>query len=295
MKIRRLVKISIWTVTVLVVLVIGAGTYLYFHLNSIVRKTIETQATSSLNLTTTLQSADVGVFSGSLKLDQFRIGSPSGFKAPAFFDLNQGSVAVTWGNMFKKPVRIKQIILTSPKLVIEQAMLKFNIQAAMDGMPKTQSTEPMKLIIDELQINNASVVFMPGVPGLTNEMSIKVPNLTLKNIGNADGNQNGEAINKVAMMAITALAGKAAEIGGLPTDLNKALDGVLKNVSGQLGAQFDKQFKSITSNLTKNLPGQAGKALQGATKDLQKNLDGSAKDLTKGLEGVLPGGKKGQK
>jgi uncharacterized protein involved in outer membrane biogenesis len=287
MKIRKLVKISIWSAVGLVVLVVGAGVVLYMNLNSIVRRVIETQATSSLNLATKLSAVDVGLFGGNLKMTQLQIGSPNGFKALELFDLSQGSVSVTYGEMRKQPIHIKQIVLDRPKIVVEMSNLKFNIQAAMDGLPKSEPSNqpPMKLIIDELQVNNATVSFLPGLPGLSSEMKIPIPSLTLKNLGNADGAQNGEAISKVAMMAITAIAGKAAEAGGLPSDLNKAMSGMLANVSGQLGAEFDKQFRGMASTLTKDLPSQAGKAVAGATKDLQKGID-------KGLGDVLGGKKK---
>ncbi len=291
---RKVVKISIWTVAIVLVLAIGAGVVIYLNLNSIVRRAIEKQSAASLNLPTKLASADVGLFSGELKMGQFEIGSPAGFKSERFFDLTGGSVAVTYGEMRKQPIHVKQIILDKPKLIVEHANLKFNIQAVMDGVPKTPEDKQMKLIIDELQIKNATVVLVPGLPGLTKEIVVPIPSITLKNIGNADGNRNGAAIKQVALMTFVALAGQAAEYAGVPLDLNKELSKMLGGVSQQLGAEFDKQFKGITSTLTKGLPGQAGQVIQGATKDLQKQI-GGGNDLTKGLQDVLGGGKKKKK
>jgi len=42
---------------VLVLLIIVIGVFIYMHLDSILKSTVETQATDSLNLTTTLDSA----------------------------------------------------------------------------------------------------------------------------------------------------------------------------------------------------------------------------------------------
>src|ERR1044072_1378425 len=50
-------KIVKWTALVLVVIVIVVGVIVYMNLNRIVKRTIETQGTASLNVQTTLDSA----------------------------------------------------------------------------------------------------------------------------------------------------------------------------------------------------------------------------------------------
>ena len=50
---------------------------------------MQTQASSSLNLTTTLGAAHLSILGESLTLDNLAIASPKGFTAPHMFDLGK--------------------------------------------------------------------------------------------------------------------------------------------------------------------------------------------------------------
>jgi uncharacterized protein involved in outer membrane biogenesis len=223
------VKRIIFSAVGLVVIAIIA---LYFSLNAILRSTIQKQTTQSLNVTTTLASAALRPFGGTLQLDDLEIGSPPNFSAPHLFTVDGASAAVHYGDLLGHPVHIIKIVITHPTLVIEQSNLKLNIKALMDQLPASpaaapsapsESAQPMTLIIDELDVTGATVNFLPGLPGVANTLSVQVPSLTLKNIGNATGAQNGAAIKDVVTQLIAALASQAAASGKVPFDLNTAM------------------------------------------------------------------------
>jgi hypothetical protein len=77
--------------------------------------------------------------------------------------------------------------------------------------------------------------------------------LSLKNIGNADGNQNGAAIKDVVMQVVTALTAKAADASNLPPEVKLLLGQDLNGLSKQLGPGFDGQFQDVAGSLTKHL------------------------------------------
>ena len=58
----------------------------------------------------------------------------------------------------------------------------------MDQQPKQPEggKEPMRLIINDLQVNNAKVVLRPGIPGLSNEIQVPIPSFALKDIGRGE-------------------------------------------------------------------------------------------------------------
>jgi hypothetical protein len=64
----------------ILVLVIGAGAG-YYYRNSLLRAGIETQANKSLGVKTTLGSANLAPFGGTLSLGDLKIGSPKGYQA----------------------------------------------------------------------------------------------------------------------------------------------------------------------------------------------------------------------
>jgi hypothetical protein len=276
-------------VLVVIVLIIVALIGLYVSLNSVVRATVAREGTASLNVPTTLNSATLEPFAGKVSLGDLEVGPIPNFSAPHIFSVNGLSVAVTYGQLFGNPIHINKIVIDNPQLVVEQSNLKLNIQALMDQPSQTptssstSSSQPLKLIIDELDVNNAQVSFLPGLPGVLNPMNVAVPSVVLKNIGNADNSQNGAAIKDVVMQTITAVAGKAGSSGGLPPDLTKALSGGLGQVAQQLGQSFNSQFQdatgSLTQNLSKNLGGvgnvlgNSGKQLPDLNNLLNNNND----------------------
>jgi hypothetical protein len=223
-------RIVLGAVLLIVIAVIG----LYFSLNAIIRSSIQKQATQSLNVTTTLASVALHPMGGTLQLNDLEIGSPPNFSAPHLFTVDGASAAVHYGQLMGNPIHISKIVIDHPKLVVEQSNLKLNIKALMDQMSggapapagapaPTPSGAPTTLIIDELDLNNATVDFLPGLPGVANTLTVEVPSLSLTNIGNASGSQNGAAIKDVVVTVITALASKAAATGKVPFDLNTAM------------------------------------------------------------------------
>lgn len=262
---------------VVVLLIIISLLVVYFSLNSIVRSVIERQATASLGVQTTLGSAQLAIFGGSVKLNQLDVSSPPKFSAPSLFTLDDVGVNVQYGQLTSTPIHITKIVIDHPTLVIEQADLKLNLQALMSQPSQTpqtsggQPSQPIKLIIDELDLNSAQVTFRPGIPGLTDSVTVQIPSLTLKNIGNADGNGNGEAIKEVVVQTATALAAKGADAANLPPQAKALLAGGL----GDLSKQFGDQFKQDLSNLAGNLLNGKGSSKGEIQQDLQNLLGGN--------------------
>lgn len=253
-----------WIALSLVVLVIIAVVIVMLSLDSIVRSQVESQAGSSLNLPTTLAGASVSLFGQSLSLSDLQIGSPKGFSAPHMLTLGGAKVGVSISNLRKTPIGVDQITIDKPMLLIEQANGKFNFQAITDQPSKAPAdgAEPVKLIIHDLAINNATVVLRPGIPGLNTEMTIPIPTLHLTDIGTGDGNKNGVAIREVVMLTITALAKQASEAGNLPGDLKNLLSINADQLKAQVTGMVDKQIKNVTDNASKAIEKGIGDILK---------------------------------
>jgi AsmA family len=282
---------------VLVLIIIVVGIVIYTHLDGIIKSVVQTQATDSLNLTTTLDSAHLALFGGSLTLNDLQVASPQGYKAEHMVGFDKLHVAVNYSQLRKDPIHIQTITIDNPKLVIEQQNGKLNFKAAMDQMPKTPPSsakptgedraegQPIRVIIDQLDINNAEVT-LQGLPGLNQEMKVPVPSISLKDIGNGDGSQNGAAVKDVVMEVINALAAKASDSKNLSGIAQNLLKSNVENLTNQLNGQISQQISNITSKLPGDL-GNRGATTQGSG-DLEKNVN---KEINKDLGGLL-GGKK---
>lgn len=284
-----------WIVLAVFVLLLAAGLIVYFSINGIVERKVESQATQQLNLKTELSNAQVSLFGGNLKLNGLEIASPQGFAAPHLFTLGQADLSVKLGELRSDPVHVSSITLNKPKLVIEQAGTQLNFKKAMDLIPKgpaesTTQTQPLKVVINELTISEPSVVIRPGFPGLAQEITVPIPTIVMKNIGTGDGAQNGAAIKDVVQQVITALAAQAANSNALPEQLRQLLNLNVKEMIAGLAPELQKRIADV-------LPGDLGKAVGGLLNDpdaLLKNpgqaiKENAAREGGKLLQGVLGG------
>jgi uncharacterized protein involved in outer membrane biogenesis len=273
-------------VLVVVSLVIVAGLIGYVAIDGLLKSTVEKQSSSSLKLATTLNRAHLSLFGGKLNLNRLRIGSPPGFSAPQMFEMGDVDVAVRYAELRKDPVRVESLTLKQPRLVIEQHNGALNFKAAMDRLPahESSSEKPVKLIIDDLKVQDAQVVIHPGLPGVRQEIKVAVPSLAMKNVGSGRGSQNGAAIKDVAMVVMTALAAKAAESDSLPPALRALLTLNAGQVAGKLGAEAQRQIAAA-------VPGELGNRLSRVAGDPAALAKDPAKVLQGEVGGIL-GGKK---
>ena len=267
-------------VVVLLALVVVAIGAIWFSLGHIVRKAVETEGTKSLRLATTLDSATVSLIRGKLGLHRLAIASPQGFSAPHMLEAGKIGVDVRYGELRKQPIHVRALTIDKPKLVIEQSGGALNFRKAMELLPESDPNKPpMKLVIDRLDIKDAQVVVRPGLPGLSHEITVAVPALTLEDVGQGKGAHNGAAIKEVAMQVIGALAAKAAESDGLPGELKALLHLDVAQLAGKLGGDAAR-------NIASAVPGELGKKLPANPADL-------AKDPGKALQGLRPAGRRG--
>lgn len=298
-----------WILLAIVALVVIAVIIVYVNLNGIVRSTVEKQATASLNVPTTLKGATVSIFGGEVALNNFDVGSPQGFKAPALMSLGGLDVKVKLSELREDPLRVSRINITDPKMVIEMQGMDFNIKKFMDNLPAgeekpTDGKEPMKLIINDLKVEGAQVVFRPDVAavsalpgigdalkGMKQEYVLSIPTLELSGIGTAEGNQNGAAIKEVVSLLVTSLASKAAQSDQLPPELRNVLslnvDDITKMLKEKVGAEINKQIGKVTEDLSKKVGGDVGKALEGVLKGSPDGKTDPAKAIEQGLGGLL--------
>ena len=301
-------KILKWVVLAVVLIVIIGLVALYMNLNRIVRSTVESQSTASLNLNTDLEAANVSLFGGKVGLRNFSMDSPQGFAAPDMMSLGGIDVGVKLGELRQDPLRVDQITVTDPKMIIEMQGTKFNIKQFVDSLPAGEEAppgeEPMKLIINSLKVQGAQVVFkpdlaalssLPGIgknlEGLRQEYVLNIPTLEMQNVGTAEGNQNGAEIKEVVSLLVTELAAKAAESEDLPPELRNVLNlnvsEMAEMAKQKLGEELNKQIDKISQDLSKKLPPEVGGALKGVLDKPEELKKDPGKALQEGLGGLL--------
>ena len=275
---------------VILLLVIGV-VVLYFSFDSIVKKTVEVEGTNQLKVATTLGGVSLGLVKGTVDLTDFTLGSPAGFTAPRMMSI--GELRVDSGgisNLRGKPVHINTIDLENPFLVVEEVNNKLNFKAMMENLPSSpdQKAKPAaqsdqtKLVIDSLTVNGASVQLDVSVAMIKKHFDVKLPAFTMKNIGNADGKNQGADIKDVVTAVLTQMVNNAAKDAGVPVDVQGLLSGNLDSVKDKLTDAAKQQLGAL------NLPPAAGNLIDGLTGKTDANGQKqdplkSGEDLGKGL------------
>jgi hypothetical protein len=288
-------KIIRWVVVAVVVLIAAAALAVNFALDSIVRSRIEANATESLKLKTTLSGAKLSLLHGTLGLTNLQVESPDKFGAESLLSLSSASAGVSYGELRGDPIKIDQITISDPSLVVEFStrVMKLNLQVLAENLkqnPSQPASEPVHVVIKNLRIENPQIVIWPGVPGLTRTEDLAVPlgSIELHDIGSGPGAQNGAAIKDVAMQVITAITAKAADSDKVPEPVRRVLALQARDLGQLLGAEFDKQMQGISKTVQQKIQEKvgnelgkdAGKAVEGGLKDLAGSLQKSQKPAT---------------
>jgi uncharacterized protein involved in outer membrane biogenesis len=277
-------KIVKWIVIVIVLVVVLGLALVYFNINRIVKRTVETQGTEQLKVPTTLDGVSLSLFKGTVALNDLNVGSPPGFTAPHMLTL--GGLNVDTGgisNLRKEPIHVSSINVDQPKLVVEFAGTEVNFKKLLDNLPSNPDQNPApsdktqtKLIIDDLTVNNAHVVLrgldqlnqIPGLSKVANlpaELDLPIPSINVKNIGNANGAQNGAAIKDVLTTIITQMVAKAADSDKIPPEVKAVLTGNLDAVKDKLTSMATVELSKVTDQLKAKLPGNVGGLLNKVT------------------------------
>jgi hypothetical protein len=245
-------KILLSLVAVVVVLFIGAIGYLYFSLNSLIKKAVETVGPTITRTDVRLASARLSPFSGSGALNGFVICNPEGFKGPFALKLGSIAVSVDKETILKDPIVVNSVIIRGPEIALigtpsgnNLGKLMQNIQSS-GSSSKTKEEKPTKeasskkFVIKEVVISGTKVHLAASALDQKVNQTISIPDIRLQNIGTAG---KGISARDVAMQIITPLINAAAKEG---------INALAKQGLQQLQQQGVKQ---LGNELNKVLPG----------------------------------------
>ncbi|MCE9586971.1 MAG: hypothetical protein K8R57_01495 [Verrucomicrobia bacterium] len=247
-------KIILSFVALILLILIGGVGYIYFSLNTLVKKAVETVGPTITKTHVGLASANLSPFSGSGRLSGFVIGNPEGFQGPYALKLGSIAVSVDKSTILKDTIVVNSIIIRNPAVALigtpfgnNLGKLLQNIKSGSSSKSKEENSSSSgaskKFIVKEVVISGAKVDVAASALDQKIQQTLPIPDITLRNIG-SDG--SGVSARDVAMQIITPLLNAAAKEGintlskqglrqlqqkgaqELGKDLNKALPGLFK-------------------------------------------------------------------
>ena len=224
---------------------------------------IESGGESVLGVTTTLEEASIGIFSGRFGLKGLVIGNPEGFKSPFLLRMGEGETEVSLGSLLSDKIEIQTLELSDLHLNLEKRGGTSNYKEVLKNLeteeesPEEEPGSTKELVIREIVIRNVSVTadLLP-VGGSLSRVTLAVPELRFSNIGQESSVTIGEVIGRILQEVLAAAfrAGKGVLPDEMLTDLGGTLEGMGDrglDLGGQIGGRVGEAI------------GDAGEALGG--------------------------------
>ncbi|MBL4591876.1 MAG: hypothetical protein JKY96_07955 [Phycisphaerales bacterium] len=281
---KTILKICAVLFVLFVILVIGGIFLVASNLDKMVKTGIEKGGTYATGVQTTVDSVDVGLFSGSLSMQALKIDNPSGFSTPHFMTLASSDTQINLATLNEAKVRISKVRLTGIDLYLDKGNDPSNYNAILNNLKRfedgdtkqssddTGANKPVvieSLVLEDISIHVAN---MPGISLLTGDIAITIPKIELENIGENENMTVGEIVGLVVKTVLSA----AIESGGgiFPDDVLNDLIGGL----GDLSSLSDLGIGAIS--------GLGDGILDGATEQAQQTIDGIKEQGEKAVEDI---------
>ena len=248
-------KIIIRISAVLILLVVVALVVVFFSLNSIVKKAVETVGPKMTKVEVRLGAADISPFSGSGKLSKLFVGNPEGYKTPYAIQMDSIKVSVQIGSVTKDTIVVNEINVQSPEISFDGGLSGNNLSKILDnlksasadstsGKSNTVATptgpkKEKKIMVKDFVVQGAKIHLNITGLGVPISTTAPIPDIHLQNVGTAEGGltpeQLGEQLMKpVYSAALTLAEGTASSAVKGITDLGKGAVGQVTNVTSKL-------------------------------------------------------------
>jgi len=208
-----------------VVLLVIAVVVVFFSLNSIVKKGVETVGPEITKVTVTLGAADISPLSGSGKLTKLFVGNPDGYKTPSAMEFGSIKVGVKIGSVLSDTIVVNEINIQGPEITLEGTLSGNNLSKILDNLnsssppddSKSKTAAPAdkkagkKIVIKDFVLENGKInlsvsSFMGG-----KSMTIPLPTLHLQNIGEQGNGVTAAQAMQQIMKPLLASVVKSAE------------------------------------------------------------------------------------
>ncbi len=238
------------------VLVVVGLLVVFFSLNSIVKKGVETVGPSLTKVDVKLGAAEISPFSGSGRLMKLFVGNPEGYKTPSAIEIGDIKVGVQIGSLTSDTLVVNEVSVKDAVITLEGTLSGNNLTKILDNVnggatsapkPKGEPAQPgtskssKKFIVKDLLIEGAKVNLNLSVAVLGNQsLTVPVPTIHLQNIGVAEGGVTAEQlvqqVMKPLMASVTsaatdAVANMAGKVGDLGKNGAKSLGNAAKGVT----------------------------------------------------------------
>ncbi len=199
--------------------------------DGVARSAMESSLTEAFGTESSVESVDVGVFSGEVTAEGIVVANPEGgWESPRFAALARLRVTAGLFDLLGDPVTVRRVELEGLELHLERRGTSANFVPVLGTVNERRAAadpDRKRYLVEELVVRNT--VARVRLQGGGREETVEVPEIRLTDVGSGQG---GRALGQIAGAVIeAALRGALARSGGLPG----AVSGLLRGELGGLG------------------------------------------------------------
>ncbi|WP_029896492.1 AsmA family protein [Desulfohalovibrio reitneri] len=243
---------------VIAVIVVAAVLVLYFQLNTIVERGVETVGSKTLKTAVALDGASLSLFSGSGEINGLTVANPEGFSDKSAIRLGSAAVGVDIGSILSDTIIVEQVRITDPAILLETGDQGSNLDrllqnaksAAPSGGQQTgeQQQSGKKVIIRDLRITGAQATLALRALG-ERSATVNLPEIHLTNIGEDKGGASPAEVLSQIMAAVQKSVTSAASNAG------EAVQEALEKGAQQFQEGTQKQLEEGSKGIKESLEG----------------------------------------
>lgn len=255
-------KILIISCVVILLIIFGVG----LVLNGIVKGTLETVGSKLTGAPLTVGSVNLSLLRGKIKIQDFHLGSPEGFKADSVFSFKTIAISLKPSSLISDKIIIHSILIDAPSLTYEKKLTTSNLKAIINNLEgDAKEEQPAKTTESEdkesstTQVIIEDFLFKEGKVGLSTAITLgKAISLPLPEIHLTDiGKDKDKPLS-------------------LPQSIKLLLNEILKSTLTIAGKskEFIKGAGSLAKNTAKDTAELTGKGLKKAKSGLKNIFKG---------------------
>ncbi len=212
--------------------------------DALAKSAIRTSCTSALGVETRLDSASVGLFSGTFEFSGLAVDNPPGFPSEDFLTLDGGRLEVGPRSLLGQRVEAPLLVLNGARIALESQDGRTNYGALLEHLRSAAPSSDQdaakggkEFVLERVELRDVVVHFGLGAATLTSRGEVVIPEIVLTGL---DG--HGFTLEELTALLIEALLEHAGRAGleHLPRELLERFGGRLDElVDLQLGGKLD--------------------------------------------------------
>ena len=246
-------------ISILVVLIIIFYILVEFVGDSIIKGSLETNITNTLDRKTTIGNLSINYLSGSVEINDLKIQNKE-FPGNLIL-INNASAKLNTSSIFSNKIEIEEILIDGVNLsyyfVVNSKMkINDNVKSLQKTLNKesSSSSSSKKFIIKNLRLDN--IVISAKSEKLNIDKSINFENLEFKNIGNTKDSKDYKTVLKETMNKVMKDMKNKVLSGNVGNALNKVKnidqDKIKEKIKKELFQNKDKVKDKLKKLLNKN-------------------------------------------